>query len=198
MAQLDGEPGCDAAGTARRPKAGGAILCNVTVTDVRNGQLARHRCGKRFWHISSTLRHQQTHWVETCFSCLDAVPPRQMRAHTARCAGWRACRLCSATFKRRADYIDHVNAAHRLVVRELTASRTRPETAPPRTLGTEKRHACADCGATFTRKDNLQKHMRLRCRLPDPATPCPDCGATFTFRRLFSYHVKHSCADLPH
>ncbi|GFR13606.1 hypothetical protein TNCT_498771 [Trichonephila clavata] len=56
----------------------------------------------------------------------------------------------------------------------------------------QRSHKCNICGKYFTRKDNLQAHLKMH--IEDPQYECKYCMKKFYRRDRWKYHVlQHKC-----
>jgi hypothetical protein len=177
----------------RRGRAGrlGTFRCVHQVSRVVDGRIVTAECGQAYAHRSGLFRHRQTHAADTCGSCLEAVAPGKMAAHSARCNAWRACVLCGTTFESQVDHAVHISSEHTDELELLFRSRKPFEWNATRLAGASKKFSCDDCGQSFSRRDNVQKHHRMkRCRCDKR---CPDCGKQFFYQYHFRIHVNAKC-----
>ncbi len=68
----------------------------------------------------------------------------------------------------------------------------------------KKRYICDNCGHTFSRKFNLQRHIKTRCnknaiivndtkRLREKKHCCEQCGKNFANKQNKNRHIKTYC-----
>ena len=64
--------------------------------------------------------------------------------------------------------------------------------APPSDLAKKTKYSCK-CKETFTRWDNLHRHVRTACRFTATAYTCTKCGKNFKTRNNLQRHVRTAC-----
>ncbi|XP_033120382.1 zinc finger protein 91-like [Anneissia japonica] len=160
----------------------------------RKGDLKRHiasmhtatkpfqcnSCDKKFatkWHLS---QHEQVHSIGKCFQCQECGNKYTQKSHLDRHKFSHSensvkCENCSRMF---------ANGS------ELLAHRCKKENQKP------TRFACELCHKTFSRKNDLKRHLFLHNG--NKPFPCSYCTKSFVTRWLLKHHERSHTGERPY
>lgn len=152
-------------------------------------------CGKTFKRKPHLTRHMATHKEERPYQCTHPgcgktfTSNQRLSKHSLSHEKFQ-CDICSATFRKKAKFEQHMRAHEASASVTEQASQIRcPECnmeffdqaalqrhMQRRHAKRQKEHKCGECGETFLHFQDLVKHRRSqhpKCHL------CPDCGKAY-------------------